>query len=136
MIRIYKYKRFEEKIYFDTLKRTSLDNLEPGDYFKIYLGRTINQSNTPDRFYGKLVKKTEMKIKCYILTNANKFGMTENNSMSKKGLQESLKKEYFFNQDRILDIFKVTIREENEFHEYEHEQHPSTFMNEDEYELI
>ena len=77
-----------------------------------------------------------MKIKCYILTHANKFGMSENNSMSKKGFEEPLKNVYIFNHDRILDIFKVTIREENEVDEHEHEQHPSTFMSEDEYELI
>lgn len=133
---IYKYRRFIKMIYFDTVKKVSLEDLEPGDYFKVYLGRTINQSNSPDRFYGKLTKITEMKFKCCVIIHANTFGLSENNSTSKYGFDKSLQKEYFYNQDRILSIFKVTIREENEVHEYQNEQHPSTFMNEDEYELI
>ncbi|WP_154949246.1 hypothetical protein [Klebsiella grimontii] len=123
-------------IYFDTVKKVSLEDLEHGDYFKVYLGKTVNQSNGPDKFFGKLTKVTEMKFKCCVLTHANTFGMSENNSIPKSSFEKSLQKEYFYNQDRILSIFKVTIREENEVHEYQNEQHPSTFMNEDDYELI
>lgn len=123
-------------IYFDTVKKVSLEDLEPGDYFKVYLGKTVSQSHGPDKFFGKLTKVTEMKFKCCVLTHANTFGMSENNSIPKSSFEKSLQKEYFYNQDRILSIFKVTIREENEVHEYQNEQHPSTFMNEDDYELI
>lgn len=136
VIRIYKYRRFIKMIFFDTVKKVSLEDLEPGDYFKVYLSKTINQSSSPDKFYGKLTKITEMKFKCCVLTHANTFGMSENNSTSKSSFEKNLKKDYFFNQDRILDIFKVRVREEDEAHEYENKSHPSTFMNEDDYELM
>lgn len=123
-------------IYFDTVKKVDLEDLDPGDLFKVYLRSYSNENSGLNRFYGKLTKITEMKFKCYCLGNASTFARKENDCVPKCNFERSLQNDFFYNQDRILDIFKVKIREVDEVHEYENERHPSTFMNDDEYELI
>ncbi|MDT2987792.1 hypothetical protein P7I26_16340 [Enterococcus casseliflavus] len=74
-------------VYLETVKEVPVEIIEKelheGDIFKVYL--TSQNKSLPEKFFGKIIKVTEMKIKYNYIANANSFGK-ENNITSIKTL--------------------------------------------------
>lgn len=98
-------------LYLETLKEVPVEIIEKefkeGDIFKVYLASSQNKS-LPEKFFGKIIKVTEMKIKYYYITHANSFGK-ENNRTSMKNLELSSQKAYWFTHNRISKIYKAQV---------------------------
>lgn len=100
-----------ELVYFETMNQVPVEFIEKefkeGDIFKVYLASSQIKS-LPEKFFGKIIKVTEMKIKYNYITHANSFGQ-ENNSTSMKNLELSAKNSYWFTHNRISKIYKAQI---------------------------
>lgn len=97
-------------VYLETVKEVPVEIIEKelheGDIFKVYL--TSQNKSLPEKFFGKIIKVTEMKIKYNYIANANSFGK-ENNITSIKNLNISSKQAYWFTHNRISKIYKAII---------------------------
>ncbi|MBE9908913.1 hypothetical protein [Enterococcus casseliflavus] len=131
----FKYSKIVTYIYFEQSHEINIENLKIGDFFVVELSPVLNSNARCEKFYGKLLRKTNTTFSCYRYCDSSYTGGSKEFILKKSILDyEKTPVKYF--KYKIKKIYKVTIHENKEKMFFTSSLDPSTFMDPQEYELI
>jgi len=131
----FKYSKIVDIIYFEQLREISIENLKIGDFFLMETFPSITSNSRSERFYGKLLRKTNLTFSFYKYCDSTYIGGSKE-FIYKKTMINYEKLPVKYSKMKINKIFKVNIHEKTETVYLSSSVDPSTFMEPQEYKLI